>query len=114
MLYAAQKSTWGVIMKKIIFALSIVSLAGCATVDSQADRVGIIKGNSAFSSQCQFIGNVVSHRNPLAFLDTDEYQQQVKNDLQMEALKLGADSVVVQTIDQRGGTGSALKCAKTG
>ena len=114
MLYAAQKSTWGVIMKKIIFALSIVSLAGCATVDSQADRVGSIKGNSAFSSQCQFIGNVVSHRNPLAFLDTDEYQQQVKNDLQMEALKLGADSVVVQTIDQRGGTGSALKCAKTG
>lgn len=101
-------------MKKIIMALGLFSLAGCATMDPQADRVGIIKGNSAFSSQCQFVGNVVSHRNPMSFLDITEYQQQVKNDLQIEALKLGADSLVLQTLDDRGGTGSALKCAKNG
>jgi len=100
-------------MKKLLAALGFISLAGCATVNPQADQVGIIKGNSAFSAQCQFVGNVVSHRNPMAFLDMAEYQQQVKNDLQMEALKLGADSVVLQTLDERGGTGSALKCAKT-
>lgn len=99
-------------MKKLIIALGIVSLAGCAAVDPQADRVGVIKGNSAFSAQCQFLGNVVSHRNPMAFLDRVQYEQQVRNDLQIEALKLGADSVVLQTLDDRGGTGSALKCAK--
>lgn len=101
-------------MKQLLAAITVFTLAGCATMDPQADQVGIIKGNSAFSSQCQFMGNVVSHRNPMAFLDTAEYEQQVKNDLQVQALKMGADSVVLQTLDHRGGTGSALKCAKNG
>lgn len=96
-------------------AAAVLLVAGCATPPMNADRVTVIQGSNAFTSNCKMLGPVSDSVSAWKFASYQHALQQVIWNMQAQAFeRYGADTISIQnagnSLGESFGQAVALKC----
>ena len=89
----------------VLFALAAMALISCATLEKEHRAVQIPEMSAGDVKSCQFLGNVDAEIYSIAGSTMDNFIASAKQRAKMQALDMGANSVV---FNKPGGVGSTL------